>query len=59
MADQHFRAGVVVAITRDDGAILAFERGDVRGAWQLPQGGLKVGEAPERPRGESWRKRLA
>jgi putative (di)nucleoside polyphosphate hydrolase len=46
VADQHFRAGVVVAITRDDGAILAFERGDVRGAWQLPQGGLKVDEEP-------------
>ena len=26
--------------------VLAFERKDVRGAWQLPQGGMNIGEAP-------------
>jgi len=26
--------------------VLAFERVDAPGSWQLPQGGLKVGEAP-------------
>ena len=29
-----------------DDRLLAFERGDVRGQWQLPQGGLEVGEDP-------------
>lgn len=45
MAGQHFRAGVVAVIEGDDGTILAFERADVRGQWQLPQGGLLAGEA--------------
>jgi putative (di)nucleoside polyphosphate hydrolase len=46
VSGQHFRAGVVIAVTRDDGAVMAFERRDVPGAWQLPQGGLKRGEEP-------------
>ncbi|CAB4867261.1 unannotated protein [freshwater metagenome] len=29
-----------------DDRLLAFERGDVRGQYQLPQGGLDAGEAP-------------
>ena len=29
-----------------DDRLLAFERGDVRGQWQLPQGGLESGEDP-------------
>ena len=41
-----FRAGVVAVILRDDGDVLAFERADVRGAWQLPQGGIDAGEEP-------------
>ena len=43
---QYFRAnvGIVVLNARDE--VLAFERADVDGAWQLPQGGLDVGEEP-------------
>lgn len=42
----HFRAGVVIVVRRGNGDVLAFERGDTPGAWQLPQGGLNRGEAP-------------
>lgn len=41
-----FRAGVVGVIRRADGQVLAFERADIPGAWQLPQGGLDPGESP-------------
>lgn len=41
---RHFRAGVVAVVERSDGAILAFERADVPGSWQLPQGGIELGE---------------
>ena len=46
MAKPHFRAGVVAAIRRSDGRILAFERSDLSGEWQLPQGGIETGESP-------------
>ena len=45
MASSNFRAGVVAAVTNSRGQLLAFERSDVAGAWQLPQGGIDVGEA--------------
>lgn len=41
-----FRAGVVGVVGRADGRVLAFERADVPGAWQLPQGGLHDDESP-------------
>jgi putative (di)nucleoside polyphosphate hydrolase len=44
VASRHFRAGVVAVIERSDGAILAFERADAPGNWQLPQGGIEPGE---------------
>lgn len=47
-----FRAGVVAVISRSDGQVLAFERADVPGAWQLPQGGLDEGETAEQA---AWR----
>lgn len=47
MAGQHFRAGVVAVVERDDGFVLAFQRTDAPGQWQLPQGGLKREEDPE------------
>jgi putative (di)nucleoside polyphosphate hydrolase len=43
---QFFRANVGVAVVDDDGNVLALERYDVPGAWQLPQGGLEEGEEP-------------
>jgi putative (di)nucleoside polyphosphate hydrolase len=43
----HFRAGVGAVIGDGRGRVLACERADVPGAWQLPQGGLEDGEAPE------------
>ncbi|HSB87038.1 MAG TPA: NUDIX domain-containing protein [Ilumatobacteraceae bacterium] len=44
---QHFRAGVVIVVRHPDGRrVLAFERADVSGSWQLPQGGLESGEEP-------------
>lgn len=43
---QMFRAGVGAIITGADGKVLALERVDTPGAWQLPQGGLDVGEEP-------------
>lgn len=46
VAGQHFRAGVVAVVERSDGTVLAFERADARGQWQLPQGGLLAGEEP-------------
>lgn len=41
---RRFRAGVGAAIFNTSGQVLALERRDVAGAWQLPQGGLKRGE---------------
>jgi putative (di)nucleoside polyphosphate hydrolase len=42
----HFRAGVVAVVTNSQGDVLAFERSDVNGQWQLPQGGIEPGETP-------------
>lgn len=47
MAGQHFRAGVVAVVERADGRVLAFQRTDAPGQWQLPQGGLEHGEEPD------------
>jgi putative (di)nucleoside polyphosphate hydrolase len=47
MASSHFRAGVVIVVRSPDlTQVMAFERADAPGSWQLPQGGLKVGEEP-------------
>lgn len=44
---QCFRAGVVIVVRRHvDSQVLAFERRDIPGAWQLPQGGMHEGEEP-------------
>jgi putative (di)nucleoside polyphosphate hydrolase len=42
----HFRAGVVAVVRNSQGDVLAFERSDVDGQWQLPQGGIEPGETP-------------
>jgi putative (di)nucleoside polyphosphate hydrolase len=46
MAKPHFRAGVVAVVSRSDGRVMAFERADMSGEWQLPQGGIETGETP-------------
>ena len=43
---QYFRAGVGAVIVSDAGLVLALERADIPGAWQLPQGGLDADEEP-------------
>ena len=43
---QTFRAGVGAVILNKKGKVLAFERRDIPGAWQLPQGGLDENESP-------------
>lgn len=52
MAKPHFRAGVVTVVRRGDGKVLVFERRDLAGEWQLPQGGLEQGESH---RAAAWR----
>lgn len=46
VGSRHFRAGVVIVVRRENGDVLAFERSDQPGQWQLPQGGLEAGETP-------------
>ena len=43
---QYYRASVGAVITNGKGEVLAFERRDIPGAWQLPQGGIEEGEEP-------------
>ena len=45
---QYFRAGAGALIVNADGHVLAIERADIAGAWQLPQGGLDASEEPLR-----------
>jgi putative (di)nucleoside polyphosphate hydrolase len=44
---QTFRVGVGAVIMNQEGKVLALERRDIPGEWQMPQGGLKVGESPK------------
>lgn len=46
MASAHFRANVVAVVTDSTGRVMAFERVDLPGQWQLPQGGIDIGEEP-------------
>ena len=41
-----FRANVGIAVIRRDGRVLSLERYGYPGTWQLPQGGLELGEEP-------------
>lgn len=52
MANAHFRAGTVAVVKNSAGRILAFERSDFAGQWQLPQGGI---DADEEPVDGAWR----
>ncbi len=42
-----FRENVAAVILNKEGRILTCERVDIAGAWQLPQGGIEIGETPE------------
>jgi len=46
LADNVFRANVGAIIINESGLVLAFERLNIKGAWQLPQGGMDKGEEP-------------
>lgn len=47
MSGQWFHAGVVIVVRHPDRRqVLAFERSDAAGSWQLPQGGFNEGETP-------------
>jgi putative (di)nucleoside polyphosphate hydrolase len=46
MASQFFRANVGVILSNLRGEVLAFQRADRAGQWQLPQGGLRQQEEP-------------
>ena len=43
----YFRANVGVLLLNRDGLVLAAERKEIPGAWQLPQGGINQGEEEE------------
>jgi len=43
---QYFRAGAGAMIINPQGLVLALERADVAGSWQMPQGGLDAAEEP-------------
>ena len=43
---QFFRANVGVIVANSEGKVLAAQRAERAGSWQLPQGGLDAGEEP-------------
>ena len=43
----YFRANVGAVIINGDGLVFAAERSKIPGAWQLPQGGINLGEKEE------------
>ncbi len=45
--DKPYRPCVVAVIQNEEGLLLAGERADQTGAWQVPQGGIDPGETPE------------
>lgn len=46
MDDEYFRASAGILVIDGGGRVLALERDDLDGAWQLPQGGITTGEDP-------------
>jgi putative (di)nucleoside polyphosphate hydrolase len=46
LPSQYFRAGSGAVIFDRRGLVLALQRADIPGAWQLPQGGLESDEEP-------------
>lgn len=47
MKPTSYRKNVAAVVANSAGLILACERSDRTGAWQLPQGGIENGESPE------------
>ena len=45
-AVQGYRLNAGIVVINDDKQILLCERKDVKGAWQMPQGGIEDGETP-------------
>jgi putative (di)nucleoside polyphosphate hydrolase len=52
---QFFRANVGIGVVNADGEVLALERYEYPGAWQLPQGGIDEGEEPAEAAGRELR----
>ena len=46
MGQLHFRANVAAIVVDSTGRVMAFERSDLPGEWQLPQGGIDDDESP-------------
>jgi putative (di)nucleoside polyphosphate hydrolase len=46
MGSLEFRAGTVAVVSNSNSQVLAFQRSDRNGQWQLPQGGIDEGETP-------------
>jgi len=44
---KRFRPNVAIVVLNHDGQLLACERSDLPGVWQVPQGGIEVGESEE------------
>lgn len=44
---EKYRPNVAIVVVNNHGEILACQRVDIEGAWQLPQGGVEEGEAVE------------
>lgn len=47
MSGKPYRKNVAILVVNDRGEVLAGERADLPGVWQLPQGGIEDGETPE------------
>jgi len=45
--EKKYRRNVAAVVVNSDGQILACQRSDVRGAWQLPQGGIDDAETAQ------------
>ncbi len=45
--NKRYRRNVAAIVINSEGKVLACERSDVAGAWQIPQGGIEDGEDPQ------------
>lgn len=54
----YFRAKVGLLIVNEEGLVLACERREREGAWQLPQGGIDIDEEPDHAAKREMREEL-